>query len=635
MSCKEATIQALNEIYCSGTQSCHLAIKISGDIVYAYGYSSAFQSNIYASTVKAYGYYAISRAKIDSVNQTGMTVHSYGHYSGYGATFICRDQSECTLKCKASGCKNMDFICLNGAICSVTPNGCLSQREINIMDTDESIKGIDCPNWSESDSDEMDDTYLRYIEQKHSMDNDYDGKNYEIDIEYDVEIEEYYINDDVIVELDPEDIQTENMMVRCSEYQECVDKEYVGDGYVVYCSGSESCIGGTIGNLAGNTAGIISCSGELSCNKATLSGAGDIRCGGYQSCMNANSITGYDTSSRIECYGGESCQKINGKNSKIIGNEIECHGESSCKSSKLNSGDYVQCGGFESCMNGNIISDEGIIFCGGSDGCNNGKLYAKEKNVICSGKTACDNSVIEGSLIHFGGEQSGIWSKIKGSLIQGFGYKSMQFGMIDSEGHNIMQIKSYGYMAGIRSTIICRSGSQCELKCQSSGCFKMEIFCLSGSFCSISPIQCQQDKSITITSDSSIDCPIIKESLNKEEDEIYLKQIDKRQEYHETLFKLQDYNYLHFNKKNKLNVAMVMENEIGLPRHYHRLHLYVAIAVIGLLLIIIPITCWINNKYIFNQDEKNKINEIEEEKLIANGSRSWPLLIRRRQYGAL
>ena len=360
LACKQSTLSAMGDIYCSGTQSCNLAVSMTGDSVYAYGYSTAFQSKIYGRIVKAFGYYAISYATVDSLNRTKMTVLSAGFNSGYGTSVVCRAGSECVLKCKTSGCRNLDYICLHGADCKITPNGCTVDNEGEV------IKGIDCPNWIQSVSSNEDEEYLQFVADKENS--DANGLDDGVDLEFDVEIEEYYLNDDVVdvdIDLDAEDVDADgvvadSLMVRCSEYQECQNRRYVGDGYVVYCSGSESCINATLGNLPGNTLASISCNGELSCHKATLSGAGDIRCSAYQSCMRAQGITGYDPSSRVECYGAESCLRITQNNGGITGNEIECHGSLSCKLSKIESQDYVQCGGLESCLRADITS--GLLF---------------------------------------------------------------------------------------------------------------------------------------------------------------------------------------------------------------------------------------------------------------------------------
>ena len=156
VSCKQSEITALSTIYCAGTDGCNEAI-IHSHSVHLLGYNTAFQSKIYANTVKAFGNYAFAHAVIESINNTALAIESYGIYSGYGASIICRSGSECTLKCKNNGCLNLDFLCLSGSQCAVTPNVC---DENNIV---ASYEGTDCPKWYTSNSAEEDDAYLDMI----------------------------------------------------------------------------------------------------------------------------------------------------------------------------------------------------------------------------------------------------------------------------------------------------------------------------------------------------------------------------------------------------------------------------------------------------------------------------------------
>merc|ERR1712032_1813784 len=186
-----------------------------------------------------------------------------------------------------------------------------------------------------------------------------------------------------------------------------------------------------------------------------------------------------------------------------------------------------------------------------------------------------------------------MWSTVYAENVQGFGYKALQFATIDSMDHSTLNVKMYGYMAGHGATMICRSGSKCELKCESSGCFKMELNCLSDSFCTVTPNECMEDNSVEKI--DGIDCPIWKTSKSLKNDGKLIKHIEKKHKYHNTLFKLQSYNRQHINHENYEFGAMVMENEI-VPRHYHRLYLYLAIVVSVIFMFTIPGCCYLNNR---------------------------------------
>eukprot|EP00484_Ammonia_sp_Unknown_P023605 CAMPEP_0197026958 /NCGR_PEP_ID=MMETSP1384-20130603/6958_1 /TAXON_ID=29189 /ORGANISM="Ammonia sp." /LENGTH=821 /DNA_ID=CAMNT_0042455737 /DNA_START=40 /DNA_END=2505 /DNA_ORIENTATION=+ len=629
LACKESTIKALNQVYCSSVQGCNRAVHIAANTVYAYGYSTAYQAHISASTVKAFGYHSIAYATLDSLELAEMTVFSYGFDSGYGATFICRSDSECSLQCKTSGCKNLDFVCLTGSACTVSPKTC------TLDNAGELSKGAVCPNWRTSASAEQDEALLAEILSK----NQDDENNPAVDSYlYPVARVESAIENELSVD--------DTMFVRCTEYEECIDSTHVGDGYVFYCSASQACTNSTLASLGSNTAASINCNGKLSCSKSALSGAGDIRCNGYQSCLAGKQISGHDPSSRVECYGAESCALIQANEldaeRAISGNEVECHGALSCKLSTIKSASYVQCGGYESCLRGDIVSEQGMISCGGMNSCENTLLNANALNVICSATSSCRDSEIRGNEIIIGGQQSAIWSRVYGARsVEAFGYKALEFATIDSDGVSSMMVKSYGYMAGTRAMITCRSGSQCEVKCESRGCFRLELMCLTGSFCSVTPAECrnyvndENDNSDKIV--NGIDCPIWKQSSSKESDDTLLKHVQRKQRYYQTLFKLQKHNervvgIRHSHGQNEQFTAMVMENEIGLPRHYHRMHLYIAICVLIVLMVCIPIGCYVYNQ-VFGDDKDDEHFFFGEDKLenLPLGSRSWPLLMRKRR----
>merc|ERR1712154_722376 len=104
-----------------------------------------------------------------------------------------------------------------------------------------------------------------------------------------------------------------------------------------------------------------------------------------------------------------------------------------------------------------------------------------------------------------------------------------------------------------------------------NGCFKMDMICLEGSECTITPNKCmnldnQNDESSSSSFDhmvNGIDCPILKQSQSEKEDEVLLKNEKNKQKYQQSLFKLQQHNEeneinIYQNRNNAEFVAMVM-----------------------------------------------------------------------------
>eukprot|EP01083_Nonionella_stella_P106988 309332_1 len=567
LACSESTLFAINNVYCSGTQSCSNALNINGSIIHLLGYGAGFQSQISGANtmiIKAFGYYAMAHSVIDSDNATTISILSYGHYAAYAASIICRKDSTCSLKCKDSGCNHLDFICLDGSVCDVEPNECVISDTLTSEET--RVDGTDCPNWHVSTSTTHDEEYLKYWEQKAALYDEVNPQSYE----HHADDMERLAEDDVIAP-----VVSDNQLVRCGEYRECDSNTFVGGGLVIYCSGFESCHNANLGNLPGNTQSTINCMGTNACANAQLSGAGDIRCYAKYGCLKAQSITGYDGTSRIKCYGASACHGIE---DQITGNEIECHGAAACKSSVMQSTDHVQCDGFEACAEARIASKQGTVYCGGAVSCSNAQITTETENIICSGRRACAQSVVStASLIHIGGAQSAMSSVLYAEIVEGFGYKSLELATVDSQDREQMVVKAFGYMAGNKASVICRKGSTCQVQCQSRGCLNMEVLCLDGSSCSVTPIQCSMDNSVD--SFKGNDCPRFKMSESEEEDEVWIEYMENRKRFDDELF-------------YDVKELMVMQNE-NVRHVYHRIYLYSAIAVIVILMCVVPITYYL------------------------------------------
>merc|ERR1719362_576133 len=93
--------------------------------------------------VEGYGFRSMVNAVIDSDGIEIMTVKAFAEWSGDGASMICRSGSQCNLLCKNTGCKGLEYQCLEGSKCTVSPNGCLSDNSVEI------VKGITCPTFTD------------------------------------------------------------------------------------------------------------------------------------------------------------------------------------------------------------------------------------------------------------------------------------------------------------------------------------------------------------------------------------------------------------------------------------------------------------------------------------------------------
>jgi len=187
-SCKEASITSNGNIKCLGDYSCQKALSLNASTIIARGSCSAMRSKIYANTIQGSGYDSLYAAEIDSIGRDYVTVQAYGYNAAEIATFICRSGSECNLDCKTSGCYNLDYVCIDGAICNIDPVECQS----GIISK---YQSVDCPIVTYAASDYEVDEFLtqKEIENKelynkldqyveYMMDNDDDD---EIDMDFD------------------------------------------------------------------------------------------------------------------------------------------------------------------------------------------------------------------------------------------------------------------------------------------------------------------------------------------------------------------------------------------------------------------------------------------------------------------
>ncbi len=92
--------------------------------------------------------------------------------------------------------------------------------------------------------------------------------------------------------------------------------------------------------------------------------------------------------------------------------------------------------------------------------------------IRCLAFNSCYNAQMEATnKIYIDGEEGVARSIVKNTpLIIASGYKSIENGLIDSQNVIDLFIKLKGDLAGQNAQIICRVGSNCELKCTGNAC---------------------------------------------------------------------------------------------------------------------------------------------------------------------
>mmetsp|Transcript_35157 Transcript_35157/g.31007 ORF Transcript_35157/g.31007 Transcript_35157/m.31007 type:complete len:662 (+) Transcript_35157:53-2038(+) len=265
------------------------------------------------------------------------------------------------------------------------------------------------------------------------------------------------------------------------------------------------------------------CNAANECEGQTISHGNNVFCSGYQGCLNADL--------------------------SVDDGLLGCGGDAGCKGSKIYLTspylDPVTCGGNRGCYQSNITSVNQNIECYGQYGCAESVLIASNDDIECQGKGSCAESVIRGNTILANGEEAARAATIYGaSSVDGLGYYSLTYSIIDSDGVTSLNVNVQGNLAGYGATLICRDGSDCTLNCKSTGCKNMDYVCLSGANCNIDPPKCKTGKRKLIDGN---DCPRFLRRIpsnnerDYENDEVYQYQQRKVQQDME-LFHLLDDN---------------------------------------------------------------------------------------------
>ena len=122
-------------------------------MVRCHGSYGCYGADIDAVNIIANGAYTLNSATIESENQVRINVYSKGYLSGMNANVICREGKICKIYCAGNGCADLNFGCLVGSQCNVSPSTCspnvyideLKHKDASVVNED--TESIVCPNW--------------------------------------------------------------------------------------------------------------------------------------------------------------------------------------------------------------------------------------------------------------------------------------------------------------------------------------------------------------------------------------------------------------------------------------------------------------------------------------------------------
>jgi len=300
----------------------------------------------------------------------------------------------------------------------------------------------------------------------------------------------------------------------CNLYQECQSQNL--EDKQITCYGHESC---SLSTMTGTDSmpRYMNCDGSESCAESKIVGFQYMYCQGSKSCESAREIS----SDHIECGGADSCKSID---NLIETRNMYCEGSKSCSKSNIKSGVEVTCNGHKSCFKSNIQCMEDIQ-CNGVNSCSGSKLISHLGEITCNGKGGCHSTEIDTNTLTVYSHYGASYADINAEMIQGMGYYSLMYTMINSNDRDRIHIKSHAHLSGYGATVLCQSGSKCTLECKSTGCMNMDFVCLYGSKCEVSPNECGHRKKV---SSDGIECPIWSQSESKDEDKVLMEYIEQR-----------------------------------------------------------------------------------------------------------
>ena len=89
--------------------------------------------------------------------------------------------------------------------------------------------------------------------------------------------------------------------------------------------------------------------------------------------------------------------------------------------------------------------------------------------------------------------------------IKAYGTESLKKAIFDSDGVSETTVQAYGELAGNEASVICRSGSACNLDCKGTGCSGLVHEGETGATCNIDPGGCALNN--TVSDVNGIICP--------------------------------------------------------------------------------------------------------------------------------
>jgi len=270
----------------------------------------------------------------------------------------------------------------------------------------------------------------------------------------------------------------------CDEYRECVDQR--SSSNFVYCFGYEACEGMQL-QSDGVSDSFIECLAADSCQNAQIGGVRAVQCNAKFGCRGATKISTQSTNGLIACNGHGACLDVVDTMSGIY---VECTGSAACSHSSIKAFMDAQCGGFESCREAHIVSDNDAVYCTATRSCSEATIVANTADVVCSADKSCEYGEISAASLKSYGLRSSAFSVIDAANIIGFGSFSLSYADVDSVNRASLSVRLWGDFSGYGATLVCRSGSQCAVDCKGSGCMHSELLCLYGSTCEVEPAEC-------------------------------------------------------------------------------------------------------------------------------------------------
>ena len=177
-------------------------------------------------------------------------INLFGYEAGKAAKIICKDGTECTLRCQGAGCQGSEFQCEPGATCSVVPAACGNGAK-------SIVGGIICPTYIDGSANAMQNVDL-------------------INVQQDEQIMDLKVDEDAIED------ETESIVAyykACNIESEC-EGESINDAFV-NCFGKTACLNTDITTPGATGSDAINCDGENSCkNSIITSPTGTLTCSG-------------------------------------------------------------------------------------------------------------------------------------------------------------------------------------------------------------------------------------------------------------------------------------------------------------------------------------------------------------------